>query len=360
MTDRITVRGAEPYDVVIAAGALEHVASLVGSEVRRVAVLHQPALGFVVDQVEAALGDRLDVVRIEIPDGEGAKTAAVAVSAWDTLGAGGFTRSDMVIGVGGGAATDLAGFVAATWLRGVRLIQVPTTLLAMVDAAVGGKTGINIAAGKNLVGAFYPPVGVICDLSTLASVPRADYVAGLAEIVKAGFIADPRILEIIESDPVAATSPMGRHTAELIRRAVEVKADVVAADLRETSSVGLGREILNYGHTLAHAIEKHEGYRWRHGDAVAVGLVFAAALAREAGCLDIETAQRHRRILESLKLPTTYSADAWPQLRAAMNLDKKTRGSTLRFVVLEGLAKARMLTDPPDALLDQAYAEVAR
>jgi 3-dehydroquinate synthase len=360
VSDRITVHGAEPYDVLIGPGALDEIAGLVGSQVRRAAVVHQPALGSIVDQITSALAQRVDVVRIEIPDGEAAKTAPVAVSAWDALGAAGFTRSDIVIGVGGGAATDLAGFVAATWLRGVRVIQVPTTLLGMVDAAVGGKTGINIAAGKNLVGAFHPPAAVVCDLLTLRSVPRPDYVAGLAEIVKAGFIADPAILDIIESDVAAATSPAGARTAELIRRAVAVKADVVGADLRENAAAGLGREVLNYGHTLAHAIEKHERYQWRHGDAVSVGLVFAAALGRGAGCLDIETAQRHRRILDALGLPTTYRADAWPQLRAAMSLDKKTRGSTLRFVVLEGLAKARILTDPADALLDQAYAEVAR
>ncbi len=174
----------------------------------------------------------------------------------------------------------------------------------------------------------------ICDLSTLDSLPRADYVAGMAEVVKSGFIADPEILELIESDPVGASTPAGPHTAALVVRTIAVKAAVVGADLREKAAVGpggLGREILNYGHTLAHAIEKNENFQWRHGDAVSVGLVFAAALARHAGYLDIETAARHRVVLESLGLPTSYPADAWPQLRAAMSLDKKTRGRTLAF-----------------------------
>ena len=184
--------------------------------------------------------------------------------------------------MGGGALTDLAGFVAATWLRGVRVVLLPTTLLAMVDAAIGGKTAVNIPAGKNLVGAFHAPAGVLCDLTTLVSLPRADYVSGLAEVIKAGFIADPAILDLIEDDPDGACSPEGVHTRELVERAVRMKAGVVSADFREAGV----REILNYGHTLGHAIERAEDYRFRHGDAVAIGMVYAAALGRMAGRLD--------------------------------------------------------------------------
>jgi 3-dehydroquinate synthase len=363
MTDHVVVAGDQPYEVVVGAGALSQLAALVPRDVRRVAVVHQTAVAHVVDDVETVLSGRVDVLRIEVPDGEDAKTAGVVTAAWDSLAARGFTRSDLVIGVGGGAVTDVAGFIAATWLRGVRVIQVPTTLLAMVDAAIGGKTGINIAAGKNLVGAFHPPAAVICDLSLLESLPQADYVSGLAEVVKAGFIADPGILDLIESDPVGATSPAGPHTAALVVRAIAVKAAVVGADLRETAAVGpggLGRELLNYGHTLAHAIEKRENFGWRHGDAVSVGLVFAAALSAHAGILDTKAAARHRTVLESLGLPTFYAADAWPALRAAMSLDKKTRGATLRFVVLEEVGRARILTDPDPELLEAAYLEVAQ
>ena len=211
---------------------------------------------------------------------------------------------------GGGAVTDLGGYVAASWMRGVRLVNVPTTLLGMVDAAVGGKTGINIDAGKNLVGAFHEPAAVLVDLTTLRTLPADDLAAGMAEVIKGGFIADPRILELVEADPKAALDPDGDVLAELVRRKIQVKADVVAADLRESSL----REILNYGHTLGHAIERREGYRWRHGAAVSVGLVFAAELARHAGRLDDATADRHRAVLESIGLPTGYAAGALPDL----------------------------------------------
>ena len=297
-----------------------------------------------------------EAVVIEVPDAEEAKTAQVAAFCWTALGQAGFTRSDAVVGVGGGSTTDLAGFVAATWLRGVRHVQVPTTLLGMVDAAVGGKTGINTVEGKNLVGAFHPPAGVLCDLATLETLPAHDYVAGLAEVVKAGFIADPRILELIEGDPAGAATPAGPHTRELVERSIRVKAEVVSADLRESGR----REILNYGHTLGHAIEKAERYRWRHGAAVSVGMVFAAELSRLAGRLDDATVERHRSVLSSLGLPLDYPGEAWPQLYDAMRVDKKARGDRLRFVVLDGLARPSMLDGPDPSLLVAAFGEVSR
>jgi 3-dehydroquinate synthase len=246
--------------------------------------------------------------------------------------------------------TDLAGFVAACWLRGVRWVPVATSLLGMVDAAVGGKTGVNTAAGKNLVGAFHPPVGVLCDLSTLDELPPVDLVAGLAEVVKCGFIADPAILNLIEADPAAATDPTGPVLPELVERSVRVKARVVGEDLTES---GL-REILNYGHTLAHAIEKVEGYRWRHGHAVSVGLVFAAGLGERSGRLDPATAGRHRSVLASLGLPVSYPG-GFDELLAAMRVDKKARGAKLRFVVLDGLARPSILDGPTDELLAEVY-----
>jgi 3-dehydroquinate synthase len=292
-------------------------------------------------------------VAVEVPDGEGQKDLKVAAYVWDVLGQTGFTRTDALVSVGGGATTDLTGFVAATWLRGIPVAHVPTTLLAMVDAAVGGKTGINTSAGKNLVGAFHPPVAVLCELTALGSVPRHDYVAGLAEVVKVGFTHDPRILELVEQDPTGARSPDGPHTRELVERAVAVKARVVGDDLTEQGQ----REHLNYGHTLAHAIEKVEDYRWRHGAAGSVGLAFAAELGRLAGRLDDATAERHRAVLESVGLPTSYSGD-WSRLHAAMRLDKKSRGDRLRFVVLDALAAPRMLEDPDPGLLVAAFEEV--
>jgi 3-dehydroquinate synthase len=317
-----------------------------------VLVVHPPTLRDLAVRVTAALEPAgLEVHLATVPDAEDAKTVEVAAACWGMLGRAAFSREDVVVGLGGGAVTDLAGFVAATWLRGVRVAQVPTTLLAMVDAAVGGKTGINTAEGKNLVGAFHSPAGVLCDLSTLATLPAADLRAGLAEVVKCGFIADPRILDLVEADPAASADPATPVLAELVERAVRVKALVVGQDLREASL----REILNYGHTLGHAIEHAEHYRWRHGEAVAVGMVFAAELARLAGRLGEDDVARHRRILASLGLPTTYRAGAWPELLVAMRRDKKTRQDRLRFVVLDGVGRPGRLEGPDPDVLQAAY-----
>ncbi len=365
-TDRpTTISVGGDYDVVIGSGVLDRVGDLLGADVERVLVVHPPTLPGLTSRVTAALEAQGYAVHVaEVPDAEAAKTAAVAADLWARLGRAGFTRTDALVGVGGGTVTDLAGFVAASWLRGVRVVQVPTTLLGMVDAAVGGKTGINTAEGKNLVGAFHPPAGVLCDVDVLATLPEADLVAGLAEVVKCGFIADPVILDLVESavaaDVELARSAANPHLRELIERAVRVKAEVVAADLRESSL----REILNYGHTFGHAIEQVEHYTWRHGEAVAVGMVYVAELARLTGHLagaegDALVA-RHRSVLGSLGLPTTYAAGRWDELLTAMRRDKKSRGSTLRFVVLDGLARPARLAGPDDALLQAAYGLVSR
>ena len=359
---RIGVRGDEPYDVVVGTGVLNELPGLLGEGVHTVAVVHAAGLPEIARPVCGALEQAgLTVHALPVPDGEAAKEIGVLAGLWARFAELGITRSDAVVGVGGGATTDLTGFAAASWLRGVRWVPVPTTLLAMVDAAVGGKTGINIVPGKNLVGAFHPPAGVLCELTTLVTMPRADYVSGLAEVIKAGFIADPVILDLVEENPEGAAEPGGEHTRELVERAVRVKADVVSADLRE----GGLREILNYGHTLAHAIEKAEDYRFRHGHAVAIGMVFAAELGRLTGRLDDAVADRHRSVLTSVGLPTSYRADAWPALRDAMRVDKKARGTkgggtTLRFIVLDGLARPGRLEDPGEALLETAFRKVSR
>jgi 3-dehydroquinate synthase len=360
---RIAVAAERPYDVLVGNGLLAEVPELLGAGVQRVALLHPPTMIKTAEQLSHLLtAAGLEPVRIDIPDAEAAKSVAVAERCWSILGNAGFTRSDGVVGLGGGATTDLAGFVAATWLRGVRVVMVPTSLLGMVDAAVGGKTGINTAEGKNLVGCFYEPVGVICDLDLLATLPSPHLIAGLAEVIKCGFIADPEILTMIESDPIAAVRADSAALRDLVERAVSVKARVVAADFRETTSMGttVGRELLNYGHTMGHAIERREGFAWRHGDAISVGMVFVAELARLAGRLDQPTASRHRVVLSSVGLPTSYAADAFDDLLHTMALDKKTRGSTLRFVILNGLASAEILTAPEEDLLRAAYAAVAR
>jgi 3-dehydroquinate synthase len=344
-----------PYPVVIGTGLLGELAEQVGSA-HRVAILHQPTLTQTAESIRSYLVDKgIDAHRIEIPDAEAGKDLPVVGFIWDVLGRIGVGRQDVIVSLGGGAATDVAGFAAATWLRGISVVHVPTTLLGMVDAAVGGKTGINTEAGKNLVGSFHQPKAVLVDLATLQTLPRNELVAGMAEIVKAGFIADPVILDLIEADPEAAVDPSKDVLPELIRRSIAVKAEVVAADEKESAL----REILNYGHTLAHAIERRERYRWRHGAAVSVGLVFAAELGRLAGRLDDATAARHRSVLELLGLPVSYDADALPQLLEYMAGDKKTRAGVLRFVVLDGLAKPGRLEGPDPALLAAAYSELA-
>lgn len=352
---KVAVRAASPYEVTIGRGLLGDVAEAAkGAD--RVTIIYQPTLKETAEQIRLFLAERgFDSHRVEIPDAEAGKDLEVASFCWEVFGRIGMMRNDKVISLGGGAATDLAGFAAATWMRGIGIIHVPTTLLAMVDAAVGGKTGINTDAGKNLVGSFHEPDAVLVDLATLETVPHNEIVAGLAEVIKCGFIADPVILDLIEADPAAAMDPKGTVLPELIRRSVQVKADVVSADLKESSL----REILNYGHTLGHAIERREQYKWRHGAAISVGMVFAAELGRLAGRLDDETADRHRSILELVGLPTTYDEAALPDLLKSMAGDKKNRAGMLRFVVLDGLAKPGRLEAPDPTLIAAAYSAVA-
>lgn len=353
---RVPVSTSHPYDVVIGRGLLADLVEACGPA-SRIAILHQPTLNETAKALRSALIEAgHDAHSIELPDAEAGKELAVADFCWEVMGRIGLGRRDLVIGLGGGAITDLAGFVAGTWMRGVPVIHVPTTLLAMVDAAVGGKAGINTDAGKNLVGVFHEPAAVFVDLTTLETVPRNEIIAGMAEIIKTGFIADPVILDLIETDPQAALDPTGPVLPELIERSIRVKAEVVAADLRESDL----REILNYGHTLGHAIERRERYRWRHGAAVSVGLVFAAELARISGRLSDEVADRHRRVLESVGLPVGYDADAFGDLVNGMQGDKKNRSGVLRFVVLDDLGKPGRLEGPDPSLLAAAYSAVAR
>ncbi len=348
------------YDVVVGRGLLVDAAArispLLPRGVERVLVIHAPPMSALAARlVEGLRNGGVAAYLHAVPDAEAAKDVSVAADLWSLLGREGFTRSDAVVGLGGGTVTDLAGFVAATWLRGVAVVQIPTTLAGMVDAAIGGKTGINTAEGKNLVGSFHPPAAVVCDLDTLVTLPPLDLVGGMGEVVKHGFIADPRTLELIERDPVAAVDPAGPVLAELVARSVEVKARVVAADLKEASL----REILNYGHTFGHAIEQVEGYTWRHGFAVSVGMMYAATLGHLAGRTPVDLVDRQRNILGSLGLPLRYEGGRWDALLAAMRRDKKSRGSLLRFVVLDGLADPGRLEGPSDALLRQAFDAVS-
>lgn len=365
MTSVVTVPTAQPYEVRLGRGLADEIVGAVPENAAKVLIIHTAVMAKAATTLqEALIAAGKQAVLAEVPDAEAGKTAEVAAFCWQVLGKSEFSRTDVVIGLGGGAVTDLAGFVAAAWLRGVRVIQVPTTLQGMVDAAVGGKTGINTAEGKNLVGAFHEPIAVVCDLDHLLTQPRNDLVAGLAEVVKAGFIRDTSILDITEAhiEALAATgstAPAGEELLPVLEdlavRAISVKAEVVAADLKESSL----REILNYGHTLGHAIEHVERYRWRHGAAVSVGMMFAAELSRLAGMLSDEETERHRRILGGLGLPLRYAPGRWEQLESAMRRDKKTRGAMLRFVVLRSIGSPTRLEGPDPALLAAAYAAVS-
>ncbi|MFT4052490.1 MAG: 3-dehydroquinate synthase [Microbacterium sp.] len=353
----ISVAGTSPYDIHVGRGILTGLGDAVPAAARKLLVVHAPTLRAEAERLREALmaGDRT-VLLAEVPDAEAGKRVEVAAFCWQVMGQADFTRTDAVIGFGGGAVTDLAGFVAATWLRGVAVVQVPTTVLGMVDAAVGGKAGINTAEGKNLVGAFWAPHAVVCDLDVLDTLSRNELVAGYAEVVKAGFIWAPEILDLIEADPEAAVNPRAAAFRRTIELAIQMKARVVGEDFREA---GL-REILNYGHTLGHAIEHAERYQWRHGAAISIGMVFAAELSRLAGRLSDAAVERHRAILDSLGLPMTYRAGAWPQLLATMQRDKKTRAGMLRFIVLDDIARPTVLQAPDESLLFAAYQEIAQ
>ena len=286
-----------------------------------------------------------------VPDSEAGKSFASYQKVLDWLGAAGFTRNDLVVAVGGGAVTDLSGFVASSWLRGIDWVAVPTTLAAMVDAAVGGKTGINSEYGKNLIGSFYSPISVLVDLSWLDTLSNRDFAAGLAEVLKSGFIVDGQIIELLKEKKLQQVRSSRALTLELIIRTVAVKAKVVSGDFKES----FDREILNYGHTLGHAIELQSKYTLRHGECVSIGLVFAANLAKQLGILSEEIAALHQEILNNLGLPVSYESRHWPELRANMAIDKKSRSGTLRFVAISDIGKTLRIEAPSESDLLAAY-----
>ena len=295
-----------------------------------------------------------DIHHFVVPDGEEGKSISTLINLWNWLGAAGFTRSDLIVGIGGGAITDLSGFAAASWLRGLDWVAVPTSLAGMVDASVGGKTGINSDYGKNLIGAFHSPIAVVIDPSWLSTLSDRDLSAGMAEVIKCGFIADAEILKLTSNNNVQSLRHDSNLLEELIFRSISVKASVVSADFKES----FAREALNYGHTLGHAIEKFSKYQLRHGEAVSIGLVYAAELAYERGLITSEDVALHRTLLSSFGLPTTYTADAWQKLAPMLALDKKSRGNTIRFVALSGIGSTIRLEDLTSTELDAAYERI--
>lgn len=357
---QIPVTGNSPYTVFIDTDIRTQFQEFcANSGARRALIVTQPTVAAGAKELAQLLTQvGLAIELFAVPDAEAAKDISVVARAWDQCSRLGLDRQDLIVGFGGGAVTDVAGFIAATWMRGIRVVQVPTTILAMVDAAVGGKTGINTPAGKNLVGSFHEPAAVFIDLRFVESLSASERIAGSAEIVKTGFIADPAILARYEQDPAACLQVDG-FLPELVARSVAVKARVVSQDLKESHL----REILNYGHTFGHAVEHRENYQWRHGNAVAVGMMFIATLATNRGIMSAELLRRHREILNSIGLPTAYNPAGDPQeifgeLYSAMLHDKKNRGGNIRFVAISAVGETLRINDAHQDELFDVYKEI--
>ena len=350
MSAVISVSAEHKYDVLVGCNWRDELKSR-ASERTRCAIVTTESMKGALGNLEA--GD-CEFVYCIIPDGEEGKSPDVLLKLWNWLAAAGFTRSDLVVGIGGGAITDIAGFAAATYLRGIDWIAVPTSIAGAVDAAIGGKTGANLDYGKNLVGSFHSPLAVLIDQSWFSTLSHRDFAAGLAEVIKCGFIRDSQILQLIQKRDLQSLRSDDALVLELIERAVQVKADVVSGDFKES----FDREILNYGHTFGHAVEKHAKYSLRHGECVAIGMAFMAHLQSELGLITDEVRDLHFSILTSLNLPITYSAGDWPELRALMSMDKKSRGNSLRLVTISEIGKTDRVADVAQVHLLSAYEKV--
>ena len=347
----ITVNSEHQYDVVIGNDWLEELMSSI-SKYDRVAIFYSEKQKAHIPK----LSSENEMHYFPLPDGESAKSTQSLGQMWDWMGAAGFTRSDLVVAIGGGTVTDAAGFLSATWLRGIDWIAIPTTLAGMVDASVGGKTGINSEYGKNLIGAFHSPRKVIIDSKWLNTLSNRDIAAGLAEVIKTGFIGDNLILDLMENFDLERDRNNHEILDQLIEKSITVKSRVVSEDFKES----FGREILNYGHTLGHAIERHSKYALRHGEAISIGLVFAAHLSHFHCGLDEKVIQQHISLLEKIGLPTTYDRAALPQLQALMSVDKKSRGNNLRFVGISDVGKTQRIEGLSADQVAQAYEKITK
>jgi 3-dehydroquinate synthase len=347
----IEVKAERTYPVIIENQWNSVLTKFLEGRTRAAVIVSEKMQGLVRDQIDTDA----EVLFFPIPDGELGKSSATLVKISDWLGAAGFTRSDLIVGIGGGAVTDFAGFAAASWLRGIDWIAVPTTVAGAVDAAIGGKTAINSEYGKNLIGAFHSPIAVIVDTNWFRTLSDRDFAAGLAEVVKAGFISDGKILELIASRNISQIRSDDSLVQELVARSIAVKASVVSVDFKESFE----REALNYGHTLGHAIELECKFELRHGECVAIGMAFMAQLQLSLGLISTSVAKQHLDILNNLDLPTTYKRHAWPILLANMYLDKKSRGKTLRLVTIKGIGSTDRLENPDEKVLFAAYEKVS-
>lgn len=348
------------YQVVVGPGLLDRLGehAALPEQAERIALVSDDTVaGLYGDEARAALEATGRSVRhVRVPEGEQAKTLTTLEDVCRRFAAFPLGRSDVVVALGGGVVGDLAGFAAAVWNRGVACVQVPTTLVAQVDAAIGGKTGVNLPEGKNLVGAFHQPLAVVADTATLASLPERERRAGLGEVAKYGFIADPEVLALLEARPKDAVAGDPDVLTEIVRRGAAVKARIVAADEREAGE----RALLNYGHTVGHAIEALTDYEtYRHGEAVALGLVAAARLGERLGISEPGLADRTVAVLDGLGLPTggltLDPAAVWDVL----GRDKKARAG-VRFVLCERPGRARLVEPPERHHVDEVLASLAR
>ena len=338
----IDVVAERNYSVVVGANGPDEIKSI-SAEHRKVLLVAPTAL---IKLFKLKESKNLSI--ISTPAGENQKSIKVLESVWRKCAAVGIERSDAIIGFGGGATTDLAGFAAATWLRGIDWYAMPTSLAGMVDASIGGKTGLNSQSGKNLIGSFYSPKSVLIDTSYLTKLPARDLSAGMAEVIKCGFISDYKILNLVQDDVI--------DFDQLIYRAVKVKAKVVAKDFKESKL----REILNYGHTLGHAIEKDSKFRLRHGEAVSIGMVFAAELSNELVGLSKEVVDLHRVLSSNFKLPISYPKSRWKSLSALLLKDKKVKQGKVRFIGISKIGKPVWLEDVPSNTLARVYERITK
>ena len=337
----LSVKSDRNYQVIVGVNGLESIKELCKDHSKVLLIAPSSLIKLF------KLKDGKNLTIFPTPDGENQKTVATLDRIWTKCSAIGLGRQDAIIGFGGGATTDLAGFASATWLRGITWYAIPTSLAGMVDASVGGKTGVNSSAGKNLIGSFYSPAKVLIDPTFLEKLSKRDLSAGMAEVIKCGFIADYKILNLVQEDDL--------DYSQLIYRATKVKSRVVSKDFKESKL----REILNYGHTLGHAIEKDSKYKLRHGEAVSIGMVFAAELSNVAGGLNSTAVQLHRDLLRKFELPTTYRPEALPKLLELMAGDKKSRGTALRFIGLEDIGKPIWLEAVTSDQITEAYGRIS-
>ncbi|HEX9122469.1 MAG TPA: 3-dehydroquinate synthase [Actinomycetota bacterium] len=347
-----------PYDAVIGSGMLReagaHLPELPKAEKAFVVADHTVAERYLASLAEGLASRGLAVVHLGVPEAEEAKSLSTWQALHRQLATQEAHRDDVVVALGGGAVGDLAGFVAATYMRGVPFVQVPTTLTAQVDASIGGKTAVNLPEGKNLVGAFYQPVAVLADVDTLATLPEREFRSGLGEAAKYGLTLDAALLELLEQRPEVVLARESAVLEDLVARCMRAKARVVAADERDAGE----RLVLNYGHTLGHALERLDAFAGRsHGEAVAIGMVFAARLAESLHWAQPGLAARTARLLKPLGLEPDGGLPAADQILGAMRMDKKYRGG-IRFVLLEDVGRPRVVEGVPEGAVRQTLVEM--